>query len=65
MILGVPAQLTVSGPEIEVLGNGLTIATGDGTPQLVDGSDFGFATVTGAPVSRTFSIRNPGASRSR
>ncbi len=57
----VPVQLTVSGPEVEVLGNGLTIASGDASPAVIDGTDFGSATVAGSPVARTFMIRNSGA----
>ncbi len=59
--LSVPVELTVPGPQANVLGNGLIIASGDMTPETVDSTDFGMAAITGGPVARTFTIRNPGA----
>jgi Ca2+-binding RTX toxin-like protein len=46
-------------PEVSVLGNGLSIESGDGTPQLADGTDFG-EVVQGSTVARTFTVRNDG-----
>jgi hypothetical protein len=49
-------------PEITVLGNGVSIADGDTTPSTTDHTDFG-SVVQGDPaLSRTFTVRNDGAS---
>jgi hypothetical protein len=48
-------------PEIEVLGNGQTIASGDVTPSLADFTDFGGADAGGGTTARTFTIQNDGA----
>jgi hypothetical protein len=48
------------GPEINLKGNGVTIASGDTTPSLTDGTDFGSTTVSGGTVARTFTIQNLG-----
>ena len=57
-------SVTVLGPaEINVTGNGATIADGASTPSLVDHTDFGPALMAGAPsgaVVRTFIIQNLG-----
>ena len=50
----------VVGPEITVLGQGLSIADGDTSPRLTDGTDFGKVAVGGTAVSRTFTVRNDG-----
>ena len=57
----VPVELTVSGAEVEVLGNGLLIPSGDTTAMVVDGTDFGMAAIAGGSVARTFTIRNSGS----
>jgi alpha-tubulin suppressor-like RCC1 family protein/DNA-binding beta-propeller fold protein YncE len=49
--------LSVLGPAITVLGNGLTITNGDLAPRTADGTDFG-ATLVGANLSQTFAISN-------
>ena len=59
--LSVPVQLTVSGPEVETLGNGLGIASGDTSPAVIDGTDLGMAAIAGGSVARTFTIRNSGS----
>ena len=59
--LSVPVQLSVSGPEIVVMGNGLSVASGDATPSLTDRTDFGRAGIGGGFVSRTFVIHNTGS----
>ena len=59
--LSIPVQLTVSGAEAGVLGNGLGIASGDVAPAVVDGTDFGMAAIAGGSAARTFTIRNSGA----
>lgn len=50
----------VSGPEVTVLGNSVSIADGDSTPSSADDTYFGSVT-QGAPfVSHTFTVRNDG-----
>ncbi len=46
-------------PEIDVLGNGNSIADGDATPSLIDHTDFGTVTV-GNNLVRTYTINNTG-----
>ncbi len=54
-------SVTVLGPaEINVTGNGVTIADGDSTPSLLDHTDFGRASVAGGVAVRTFTIQNLG-----
>jgi uncharacterized repeat protein (TIGR01451 family) len=48
-------------PEIKVTGLDVEIASGDATPSVVDDTDFGSASVSGATVTHTFKIRNPGS----
>ena len=45
-------------PEIDVLGNGQSIADGDTTPSSSDDTDFGNVFMAGGTVTRTFTIRN-------
>jgi hypothetical protein len=45
--------------EINIIGNGVSIADGDATPDLADHTDFGAANV-GTPITRTFTIENIG-----
>lgn len=47
-------------PEINVKGNGASIADGDTTPTATDDTDFGSATTGGGTVSHTFTIENTG-----
>ena len=47
-------------PEINVVGNAVTIADGDTTPSAADFTDFGGAKLTGGTVTRTFTIQNTG-----
>jgi len=47
-------------PEINVTGNGVSIADGDTTPSTSDHTDFGSANVTGGTVTRTFTVQNTG-----
>ncbi len=49
-------------PEITVLGNGVSIAEGDGTPSATDGTDFGSVVQGNPALSRTFTVRNDGGS---
>ncbi|MCG6880051.1 MAG: choice-of-anchor D domain-containing protein [Deltaproteobacteria bacterium] len=46
-------------PEIEIRGNGSTIADGDTTPSTTDHTSFG-TTPVGTPISRTYTIANTG-----
>ena len=48
-------------PEMNILGNGVTISSGDNTPSDVDHTDFGSVPITES-FSRTFTIENSGAS---
>ena len=47
-------------PEISVKGKGLSISDSDGTPSLLDGTDFGNADIGGSAVQTTFTIENTG-----
>ncbi|MEZ4939657.1 MAG: HYR domain-containing protein [Saprospiraceae bacterium] len=47
-------------PEINLKGNGLSIADGDVTPDVADHTDFEDACVNGGTVVRTFTIENTG-----
>jgi hypothetical protein len=47
-------------PEINLVGNAVSIADGDATPAAADGTDFGGARLTGGTVTRTFTIQNTG-----
>jgi hypothetical protein len=49
---------TAARPEIDVQGKGVSIADGDATPTLTDGTHFG--TVDTGSMTRTFTIRNTG-----
>ncbi len=62
-----PYDITIVGtgatlPEINVLGNDKIIFSGDTTPDVADHTDFGSVDVTGATVTRTFTIKNVGTS---
>ena len=45
-------------PEIDILGNGNSIADGDVTPSLIDGTDFGNVVVSSVSPPQTFVIDN-------
>jgi hypothetical protein len=59
-----PYVITIQGtglaPQVGVTGNSVTIANGDMTPSVTDGTDFGSASVAGSSVTETFTIHNPG-----
>lgn len=64
-----PYDFAVSGtggtlplPEINLAGNGQSIADGDSTPDLADNTHFGDVQISGDPVSRIFTIQNTGDS---
>ncbi len=46
--------------EIDVLGNNISIESGDETPSTSDGTDFGNVEVNGGSVVHTFTIQNTG-----
>jgi len=47
-------------PEMDVKGDGLSIADGDNTPSVTDDTNFGSADVSGGTVVHTFTIENTG-----
>ena len=47
-------------PEINLVGNSMTIADGDTAPDPGDHTDFGSANVGGGTVTRTFTVQNTG-----
>jgi len=47
-------------PDLEVSGNGIGIASGDFSPNLADGTDFGRILQGSAPVSVSFAMKNLG-----
>ncbi len=51
---------TIERPEIDVRGNGLSIADGDPSPDPADGTDFGSVELGGTPVTHTFVVHNVG-----
>ncbi len=53
--------LPATAPEIDVRGNGFSIADGDTTPTISDHTDFGSTGTLGGTVTRTFTIANTGA----
>ncbi|MEM7111260.1 MAG: choice-of-anchor D domain-containing protein [Chloroflexota bacterium] len=58
VIQGTGANIPV--PEIDVQGNGQSIADGDTTPDVADHTDFGAALLGGTPIVRTYTIANGG-----
>jgi len=50
-----------SAPEIDILGNGNSIADGDGTPSTSDHTDFGSTDISSGTITRTFTIENTGS----
>ncbi|MBI5934097.1 MAG: choice-of-anchor D domain-containing protein [Chloroflexi bacterium] len=47
-------------PEMNVLGNGVSIVDGDATPSTADFTNFGSANIAGVTVTRIFTIQNLG-----
>lgn len=54
-----PQAVAVAAPEINVTGNGATIADGDATPSAADFTDFGNV-AAGGSFDRTYTIQNVG-----
>jgi len=52
--------ISLAGPEITVLGNGVPISDGDKTPSPADDTDFGGVAQGGSAISHTFTVRNDG-----
>ena len=48
-------------PEMDVLGNGVSIPAGDTSPSALDQTDFGFVEVVDAQVTYTYTIQNTGS----
>jgi hypothetical protein len=53
-------QGTGTGPEMDVSGNGVSIADGDDTPSTADDTDFGSLLVASGSNANTFTITNSG-----
>jgi len=53
-------QGTGTDPEVNVQGNGVTIADGDATPSTTDFTDFGSQDVCSGTIVRTFTVQNTG-----
>ena len=51
---------TAPGPEMDLRGNGKLIVSGDTTPSVLDGTDFGNLDVSGGTVDRTFTVQSLG-----
>jgi N-acetylneuraminic acid mutarotase len=52
---------SLASPEMDVQGNGFSIADGDDVPWTIDDTDFGNVDVSSGAVSHTFTIKNIGA----
>ncbi|WP_111683991.1 choice-of-anchor D domain-containing protein [Winogradskyella tangerina] len=61
-IVDLSAINTPTGPEINIQGNGSTIADGDTTPSVGDDTDFGSVITSGGTQAHTFTIQNTGIS---
>jgi glucose/arabinose dehydrogenase/regulation of enolase protein 1 (concanavalin A-like superfamily) len=59
-VAGAVADAGPPAPEIHLSGNGIGIASGDLTPDLADGTDFGVATPGSGEVARAFTLANLG-----
>ncbi len=51
----------IPSPEINITGNGISIADGDTTPDVSDDTDFGSISIVGSTNPNTFTIENTGA----
>jgi hypothetical protein len=58
---GNTSQASKTPPEMDVSGNGVSIADGDTTPSTTDHTDFGSADISTGTVDRTFTITNSGS----
>ncbi len=55
-----PVIVMTLSPEINVLGNGISIANGDTTPSIADDTDFGSVGINIGATTRSFTIQNTG-----
>lgn len=59
-----PYNFTIQGtgtnPEIDLVGNSVSIVNNDATPSVSDGTDFGTVSIEAGATVNTFSIRNTG-----
>jgi hypothetical protein len=53
-------QATPAAPEMDVLGNAISIADGDASPSTTDDTDFGSADISTGTVDHIFTIKNTG-----
>ncbi|HLF51648.1 choice-of-anchor D domain-containing protein [Flavobacterium sp.] len=53
-------QTILSGPEINVTGNSVSISDNDASPSVTDATDFGSTDITSGTVVKTFTIQNIG-----
>lgn len=51
---------TIGHPEIDILGNDVSIVSGDSTPDPADHTDFGNVYIDGTPGTRIFTVQNDG-----
>lgn len=57
---GTTSSAPPAAPEINVTGNGVTIADGDGSARTADHTDFGTVDILSGSVTRTYTISNTG-----
>ncbi|BAP57456.1 hypothetical protein THII_3159 [Thioploca ingrica] len=57
--IGLMPETNVTLPEMNIQGNGVSIAAGDTKPTTADNTHFG-STLLGTPISKTFTITNTG-----
>jgi hypothetical protein len=53
---------TVNAPEIDILGNAISITDGDTTPSTTDWTEFGSMEISTGIITKTFTIQNTGSS---
>lgn len=59
-LFSIAGEGTIATPEIDILGNGNSIANLDFSPSVTDDTDFGPVDVTAGSVTHTFTITNTG-----
>jgi hypothetical protein len=57
---GSQVSFTTLGPEINITGNGNNISSGDVSPSITDGTDFGSVAAASGTISHNFVIQNTG-----
>ena len=53
-------RVTINAPEINVVGNSVSILNGDNTPSLADNTDFGSVLTCSGNIPKSFTIQNTG-----